>query len=101
MHLAGAGVSIVNGVEKAVAHTHSAVTLAADKAGELDDHYRFSEIAGEFLSHEVDIDENYLGARAQEVFEKALEHLAPVGELAERVIDEAMKPLSPTRMEQL
>lgn len=97
MHLAGAGVTLVNGVEKAVMHTHSAVTLAAEKAGELDDHYRFSERAGEFLSREVNIDENYLGARAQEVFEKALEHLAPVGELAERVIDEAMKPMSPTR----
>jgi len=101
MHLAGAGVLLVNGVEKAVMHTHTAVTLAAEKAGELDDHYQFSERAGQFLSREVNIDEDYLGARAQEVLEKALEHLAPVGELAERVIDEAMKPMSPTQMEQL
>jgi len=101
MHLAGAGVSLVNGVEKAVMHTHSAVTLAAEKAGELDDRYRLSDRAGEFLSREVNIDEDYLGAKAQEVFEKALEHLAPVGELAERVIDEAMKPMSPTRMDML
>merc|ERR1719210_3035138 len=93
-------------MEQAVLRTHEAAGLAAEaaglaaaKAGELDEHYQLSERAERFLSREVEVDEAILGATAQGLWDRAVERLAPVGALAERVIDEAMKPISEEQLE--
>jgi len=99
LHLAGAGAALASGVEQAVVRTHAAAEVAAAKACEFDEHYHLSERAEKFLSQEVQVDEAYIGAKAQDLWSKAIAQLAPMGAYAERVIDEALKPISEDRLE--
>jgi len=101
MHLAGAGAALASGVEKAVVTTHAAAGLAAAKACELDEHYQLTERAEKFLSTEVEVDEESVGASAYALWARAVEQLAPVGALAEMVIDEALKPISEDKLERV
>jgi len=98
-HLSGAGAMFVGGVDSAVASAQAAAGLAAAKAGELDEHYQITGKVEAFLRREVEVDEGYIQTKAWDLWSRAVEHLAPVGALAERVIDEAMKPILVDRLD--
>lgn len=93
MHLAGAGKSLADGVDQAVARANAAGLQALVKAGELDEKYRISGRVDSFLMKEVEVDEEKIGAAVHDMWEKTVESFKPMGALAKRVYDQAMQPM--------
>lgn len=88
MHLASAGVSIVEGVDQAVSRAQEAAELAVNKAAEFDERYQISRNLDSFLHTEIDIDEAYLEEAARGFFTRAKEKFDSVGALAGQVLND-------------
>jgi len=85
MHLAGAGRSMVDGIDQAVARAKAGAELAATQASELDEKYRISGRVDSFLMKEIEVDEEKIEAAVHDLWAKTVEGFANVGAFAEGV----------------
>lgn len=88
MNLAGAGATLVGGVDQAMATAHAARGLVAA----IDEHYQITPAIETLLSRDFDlVDEDYVRDKARDLWAGAVDALAPVGTFAGGVLERASK----------